>query len=295
MLGDAKTVGMYTDLNGLQELRRQARDDPQAGLRAVAQQFESIFLQMMLKSMRAATPGDDLFNSQQGDMYRDLFDGQIAMKLSERGGIGLADVLVRQLGRQLGGVETPVSDASQRPIKRAATAGVSGPSTKIDPGVRTPAAFVQSIWKMAERAAGELGTAPEVLIAQAALESGWGRSTPAFADGRSTHNLFGIKADSRWDGPSAEITTSEFRHGVMLQERAAFRAYESMEHSFNDYVQFLRDNPRYHDVLTAGPSAQRYAEALRHAGYATDPDYADKMTRIVAGDTLRQAVAGLNL
>lgn len=289
---------LYADLGGLDALRLAARRDPAASLPAVARQFESLFVQQMLKAMRAASPGDPLFDSQQSQFYREQFDQQLAVQLSGQGaGLGLADAIVRQLG----GGRAPQSPSTPVALPRArregaavagsgavaATAGVAAPA------FAGPLAFVRSIWEHAKAAAAELGTGAEVLVAQAALETGWGRQVPRRTDGGSSHNLFGIKAGQHWPGARVAVPTLEFRDGVMRREQAAFRAYDSLAEGFADYVDVLRSSPRYRPALAAAADPQRYAAALQQAGYATDPGYGAKIRSILQGDTLQSVLGQL--
>ncbi|MFN7551789.1 MAG: flagellar assembly peptidoglycan hydrolase FlgJ, partial [Pseudomonadota bacterium] len=181
----------------------------------------------------------------------------------------------------------PVTDAM--PPKPAVPANLSSPRAG------TPEAFVAEVWPHAKAAAAELGVDPRMLVAQAALETGWGRSVMRGPDGKPSHNLFGIKATGGWQGAAVTQGTVEFRGGVMQRERAAFRAYGSVAESFADYVKLVRDNPRYREAVVAGSDGARFAEALERAGYATDPQYAEKLKAIAGGPTLRRALAQLPL
>ena len=174
----------------------------------------------------------------------------------------------------------PASTVSASPATPESSAQAEMPSS--------PAEFASLVWPHAERAAARIGVAPEVLVAQSALETGWGRHVMQHRDGVSSHNLFGIKADRRWQGDKVHVSTLEYRDGVALNTRANFRAYQSFEKSFDDYVDFLQRNPRYREALqtTADPAA--YFDALQRAGYATDPAYADKIKRILDSEPVRQ-------
>ena len=292
----------YADFQGMTSLRARAKQDPQAVLREVAGQFESLFLEQVLKSMRSANLGEGLFDNQHSEMYREMYDKQMAKDLSTSGnGIGLADMLVRQLGGQ---TAPPRSvDHSMAVSRRVADGAETAPEPAVADVARadewrpeSPDEFIRDLWPQAQGAAAELGVAPEVLVAQAALETGWGRSVSRGADGASSHNLFNIKADHRWDGDHVTISTLEYRDGVAVRERADFRAYDSFEESFRDYVDFLRANPRYGDVLANANDPQAYIQGLQDAGYATDPSYAKKIGSILARydmSEMRQTVAAL--
>ncbi|MEJ0007413.1 MAG: flagellar assembly peptidoglycan hydrolase FlgJ [Steroidobacteraceae bacterium] len=271
----------YTDFSGLQALKRAAgRNDPSA-VRKVAQQFESMFTRMMLKSMRDAVGTDPLFGSDQEKTYQGMYDDQLALQLSKGRGLGLADMLVRQLQRL--GV----------PGAAAAAGGISGGSTALKmPGTEAaakplPAAsattqqhFIQGLWPQAQAAAGQLGVDPSNLIAQAALETNWGRSLPQDGSGNSSNNLFGVKATGSWDGASVEATTTEVSGTSTTRETAPFRSYADATESFQDYVSILRNNPRYAAALNTGTDARAFATGLQNGGYATDPDYVRKVSAI---------------
>ena len=169
---------------------------------------------------------------------------------------------------------------------------IHGNVDKID---GSPEAFVRVLWPHAQQAARELNVDPEILIAQSALETGWGRSVIDGGGLDSSYNLFGIKAGSGWDGGRASASTLEFEEqsGVMTRQRASFRTYESWRHSFNDYVQFLKTQPRYRDALDHGGDSVRFVEGLQQAGYATDPRYADKIVRIATGPEMLKATSAL--
>jgi flagellar protein FlgJ len=300
---------VYTDFQGLSQLRAEAGagKNDQATLRKVAGQFEALFIQMMLKSMRDANLGEGLMDSEHVKTYQSMFDQQIALDLSKGGSLGLADMMVRQLSRggelpdNSAAVAAPLSmpGALQTPVQAkqpslAVTHPDSGRDAKSADDWRpaTPAGFVKELWPHAQRAADELGTTPEVLLAQAALETGWGQHIIRGQDGRNSFNLFGIKADAQWQGARAVTETVEFRDGLMRRERAPFRAYDSLAESFSDYVDFLKTNPRYQEALNQAADAPAFARALSQAGYATDPDYHGKIERILDSSRLHEAVSG---
>jgi peptidoglycan hydrolase FlgJ len=291
---------VYTDFSGLAALKARAREDREAALDQVTRQFESLFLQMMLKSMRDASFGGGLMDSEQGEFYRDMYDKQLAMDLSGRQGIGLADVLKRQLG---GAMATPGEGLSPEdylgtpiPALAARSPVPAGGDEGTAAGRRGPArfdgspeSFLGQLWPLAEEAAAQLDLAPEALLAQAALETGWGRHVMQQGRGESSHNLFGIKADSRWQGDRVEVSTLEYRDGVALKTRADFRAYGSYEDSFADYVDFVQRNPRYREALDKTADPEAYFSALQEAGYATDPAYAEKIRRILNSESMQRA------
>ena len=301
---------VYTDFQGLSALRAGARDNSEESLREIAGQFEAIFIQMMLKSMRDANLGEGLMDSDHVKTYQSMFDQQIAIDLSKRNSLGLADMMVQQLSRtQEGSTEVPTDGVLpqgtvqhallQETLRRVPEAAgidssnrnaVEKTESRDDWTPDSPEAFVKALWPHARRAADELGARPELLISQAALETGWGKHMIRGTDGGNSYNLFGIKADASWQGERAVTETVEFRDGLMRKERATFRAYDSLADSVADYVDFLKSNPRYQEALNAAADAPAFAQALSEAGYATDPDYAGKINRIMDSQRLRDAV-----
>ncbi|MDL0433119.1 flagellar assembly peptidoglycan hydrolase FlgJ [Marinobacter sp. TBZ242] len=306
---------VYTDFGGLNDLKTQARTDKDAALLEVAKQFEGLFLSEMVKSMRKA--GDvfaegNYLNSQQSEFYREMFDSQLSLTLSQKQGTGLSEALVRQLSRQIPGMDdkgepmaahkktlaeydrslpvlsprlpeqvnrvNQVADAAPMPAQEAGAA----PPDRFD----SPEQFVRELLPVAERVAQQSGINPRLMIAQAALETGWGRHMIEGEGGSPSFNLFGIKADTRWQGESVNIATTEFREGVPMNERAAFRSYPDYESSFRDYVSFLESNPRYQNVLAAADNPDEFADRLQQAGYATDPNYGAKIRRIMNNDSM---------
>jgi flagellar protein FlgJ len=280
-----------TDFNQFTGLRAAAdRNDP-AALREVASQFEALFLQTMLKSMREASLGDPILgNSDQQEMYQGMLDQQLALEMASGKGIGFADMLIRQLG----GNSTP--DNNWRPdrafpISRASRSGTVANAP--EPAWSDPKAFARDIWPHAERAAKKLNVAPEAIVAQAALETGWGAHVMPDQSGNSSLNLFGIKAGGGWRGEQVTRQTLEFVDGIPRQEKAQFRAYPDVATAFRDYTEFLTENPRYNDVSGHGSDVQGFARALQSSGYATDPQYADKITAVIEGPTMRSVIAEL--
>jgi flagellar protein FlgJ len=261
---------VYTDFGALAELRANARENPDTALQEVARQFESIYLKMMLKSMREASFGDPLFDSQGGEVYRDMFDNQLALQMSQGKGLGLAEMLVKQLRQGMATQDKP-------PLASTAAKSDAGDAQLFV----SPDVFVQQLMPEAEQAARELGTTPQVLLAQAALETGWGKHLMHTADGSNSYNLFNIKADAAWEGKRTVVDSVEYQQGVATTQSAAFRAYDSYAESFQDYVNFIKTNPRYQDAVAHADDAQQYMNKVHDAGYATDPAYADKWLQIL--------------
>ena len=258
------------DSQGLDKLRLQAKQSPDKALKGAAQQFEQVFLNMMLKSMREATPQEGMFDNEQTKMFTGMLDQQLAQSMSSGHGVGLADIMIRQLSHSpAGGV--PKTDA---------TTGLKGgvPSAYNENFQQD---FVKKLMPHAMQASAETGIPAHLMVGQAALESGWGRREIKMADGANSHNLFGVKAGASWNGKVAEVTTTEYHHGVANKQVEKFRAYDSYADAFKDYANMLSSNPRYGEVLKQGNNAQGFANALQQAGYATDPHYGDKLSKVI--------------
>ncbi len=326
------------DTRSLELLRVQARQSPDQALKAAAQQFESVFLNMMLKSMREATPQDDMFGSEQTRMFTGMLDQQLAQSMSSRG-IGLADIMVRQLRGQMkenlppilesvdnhapdstvsGGLppagvpaalsglprERPLAAPSalhsspsgeQRispdnyqqtlaPLSRSPLSPTFNLPVKILPSAHNETvqqSFINRMLPHAMQASQTTGVPPQLILGQAALESGWGRHEIRMADGNNSYNLFGIKAHANWHGKTAEVLTTEYTNGVAHKQIEKFRAYTSYAEAFQDYANMIGRNPRYADVLQQGGDVAGMAQVIHKAGYATDPKYADKLARVM--------------
>lgn len=301
------------DLGGLSDLRRRAeRDDPTA-LADVAVQFEALFIGMMLESARSASLGGGLFDGAETEQYLALMDRQVALELARNGGFGFGKLLTEQLAprdgsqRPLMAPSAPQAAHAERPVASRTTetaefpgalpkslAALGGARSTEAHDEPTPAEFVSAVLPQAKAAAEALGIEPRLLLAQAALETGWGRALPQ-KDGASSNNLFGIKAGAAWNGPAVEHLTLEHENGVTAPRRESFRAYTSAAESFGDYVQLISTAQRYAGALEHGGSAEAYARGVTEAGYATDPAYADKWLAIYNGDRLAQALRGIDL
>lgn len=287
---------VYTDFNGLSKLKTEAKKDSQEALKEVAKQFESIFLNMTLKSMRDAKLSDGILDSDQSQFFQEMYDQQLAVHLSGNPGVGLADLIVRQLStdKQTADQEPldlqayrnkpVISSQAKQPDK---TADIKLKSSELWP-ITSVEQFVKQLWPHAQQAANEIGVEPKVLLAQAALETGWGKSVIDKADGQSSFNLFNIKADKSWQGSKTSVNTLEFDQGTAKKVRAGFRVYDSYQQSFQDYVQFLKSNPRYGEALKQTADPEAYVKGLQQAGYATDPKYAEKIMHIYNGKVLAQ-------
>lgn len=317
----------YGDFASLAALKTQAQKDPDAALKRVAQEFESIFIGMLLKNMRSSNEvigGTDLFSSSQTRQYEEMLDSQMAQSMATSGGVGLADALIRQFeGRgtvslsaaraessddssllqsiathDLAKIQLMAQAASKRLLDQseltrqlsssaAAEVGASNVNSSDVVPVKnvifdSPESFVEDLWPLAQQAGRQLGVDPKAILAQAALETGWGKYPIAKADGSASFNMFGIKADSRWQGDRAVVTTLEYEDGVAKKQKAPFRSYNSFSESFNDYADFLQNSERYKDALQVGDNASMFAAYLQKGGYATDPNYSQKIGNILS-------------
>ncbi len=368
----------YNDLSSLNAITQVGKKDEAQALKEVAKQFESMFVGMMLKTMREANAvfeeGNPL-SSNESKFYRQMFDDQLALSLSKGKGMGLADTLYRQLKQQFDvkehakdnenkevtnkgfslnkkvnpfslsepvsslpvpadapfelkfnkpkAVESiPASTPINAPIKINEVNNIktddalknvlalhlvnqtSGPEVTIkkeltdtstgkvqkQSGFQSPQEFVNIIWPIAQKVASDMKVEPKAIIAQAALETGWGKHIIHQQDGKNSHNLFGIKADRRWDGGVANVSTLEYKNGIAKKEVAPFRVYDSYESSLKDYAHFIKNSSRYKEAVQQGNNIQGYSEGLQKGGYATDPNYANKIQRIAAGDVLNNAI-----
>lgn len=279
------------DANALRALQATAGSDPRAAIKQTAQQFESLFMQQLMKSMRSATLSSGLMDNAGTNMGTELLDGEFAQKLTGRPG-GLSDLIAKQLERQLGAAVNGSSGAAaaQQP---PAAAGASKPAAAARPevwdrlpGLSRAEGFVARHTAAAERVSAETGIPAAFILSQAAHETGWGGKQIKNADGTPANNLFGIKAGPGWTGKVAEVTTTEYVDGQPRKVKAKFRAYDSAEESFRDYARLISDSPRYAKVVEQGRSAQGFAVGLQRAGYATDPAYAAKLGRVI-NTTLR--------
>lgn len=282
--GDAGALDALRDPSG-SALRARAASDPKSAVTAAARQFEAMFMQQLLKSMRESSAGTGMLENSGTQMGTEMLDTQLANKVTGLPG-GLADVIARQLEGRIGALGTlrptfGVGVGAGGGVGASATSAASGSDTKT-----SPEEFLRLHRQSAAGAAAESGIPAAFMVAQAAHESGWGRHEIKNADGSASHNLFGIKAGSNWDGKVARVTTTEVIDGVPRKVIANFRAYPSYEASFRDYARLMKDNPRYAPVVAAGTDARGFAQGLQNAGYATDPDYADKLTRTI-NTTLR--------
>lgn len=347
-------ASIYSDIHSLDGLRKQAQSDSHAAIKAAAKEFEAFFMNMMLKSMRQASEviGDDnMFGSPQEKMFTGMLDEQMSVELSQKGNLGIADLMIRDL---LGPLDnsavspasldtalmmpkaksaikrnsdsTPLEGSDVKPITSelkqvAVSISTNGTNTTDNPfkanlnkdnlntdklaseetnlvsrlDTNPPSnlvkpekkslfadakAFVSKLLPFAEKAAAAIGVDPKIILAQAALETGWGKYVMHNENGQASHNLFGIKSSNHWQGDSVSIDTVEVENGEVVKKKQPFRMYDSFEKSFSDYVEFLHNNPRYSSALKSVKNAEEFVNKLQSAGYATDPNYAKKIIRI---------------
>ena len=284
------------DSKGLDALRQSSKDNSPEALKAAATQFEALFMSMMLKSMRQAGGQDGMFDNEQSRMYTSMLDQQLSQKMASRG-IGLADAMVRQLSNNamtqalqsdnappvpmggLGGVNQYIQQ--QKYAAKAEQLLDSTSSIETNSSARHVQEFTQKLGPHAELASQGSGIPAKFMLGQAALESGWGKREIRAMDGSSSHNVFGIKATGNWKGRTVDVMTTEYTNGVAYQKIEKFRAYDNYSDAFKDYAKLIRDNPRYQSVLQNGGDASQFAHALQKAGYATDPHYAQKLTKVI--------------
>lgn len=305
---------VYTDIQGLKELQYQA-DSPEAK-QEVAQQFEALLVQMMMHSMRDANKafaGDNgLFGSQAMDMYQDMFDKQMSLSMSNAN-LGFAKMVEENIDRMQSGVGSgevlpgealfkddrisPTINTEALPVVSQAnvlqqlnTVQSAAPAQKTQESFATQEEFVKKLWPSAKAAANFIGTTPEILLAQAALETNWGKNVLPQGKTDSSHNLFNIKADNSWNDQVVHADSLEQRNGVLVKEKSRFRSYGSYDESFNDYANFLKQNDRYAGALNKAPHPEQFVYALQDAGYATDQHYAHKIMKIFSSHNFQDMV-----
>lgn len=287
---DAMDSKLAFDSKSLDGLKQSAKDNSPESIKAAAKQFEALFMNMMLKSMRQAGGQDGVFDNEQTKTYTSMLDQQLSQTMANRG-VGLADALVRQLSNNavnqvLSGDGSGNAVGNGRAIDSyldnlkfepqpvpSAKSGFSGPSH-----VRE---FQEKLAAHAEEASKQTGIPAKFMLGQAALESGWGRKEIKTTDGSASHNIFGVKATSKWKGRTVNAVTTEYINGVAHRKLEKFKAYDSYADAFKDYAKVLTNNPRYEQVIANAKDATSFAQGLQRAGYATDPQYANKLTRII--------------
>jgi len=276
---------LAVDGRALDALKHQATRNAPAALKEAARQFEALFMQELVKSMRQASMESGLLQGSEGHLARDWYDQQLAVQMSGQSG-GLSEAIERQLTRQLGMNDVASATPHPNPFPARGEGLQATPLAEAGSRVQERPAqgrdqFIQRHHAAAEKVARESGIPAHFMLGQAGHETGWGKHLIRHKDGSPAYNLFGIKADKRWHGPVAEVTTTEYLHGTARKVKAKFRAYGSWEESFRDYARFLADNPRYAQARATTHSPRAWANALQRAGYATDPHYASKLSRSI--------------
>ncbi len=294
-------AAVYNDFSQFAKMKNESKTDSPAAIKKVAQQFEALFLNNILKGMRSAKLAEGAFDSDQSKAYNDMYDQQLSVHLAGKPGVGLADLIVKQLSPK-GANSRPetLEDYLNHPVSIVRTPDglVYGNDVDNDDNdetsfknkhskpIQAAVDFVKELLPYAQQAAKTLGIDPNALLAQAALESGWGNSVIKNSDGTSSYNLFNIKADRSWRGKQAQVSALEFDQGIARRMSSGFRAYPSFQESFNDYVHFIKNNPRYESALMKTSNVGQYMRELQRAGYATDPSYADKVLHIYQSNAL---------
>ncbi len=298
--------GLTMDLRSLEKLKSASSQTPQSGIRDAAKQLEGLFMQELVKSMRSTTMSTGMLDNAATEMGTNMLDTQLAGQMTGLPG-GLSDMITRQLERQMG-LNTKDGQASSQtnsPLRGLGDLSLSSTlQSQADNALRAGVAtdrnaatvdgkrlsnsehFVRKHTQAAKAAEAATGIPASNILGQAALESGWGKHEIKQKDGSPSHNLFGIKATSNWKGKVAEVTTTEYMGGVARKVTAKFRAYDSYEEAFKDHARLLTQSPRYSQTVAQADTAQGFARGLQKAGYATDPAYADKLTKVI-NTTLR--------
>jgi flagellar protein FlgJ len=284
----------YLDANSLNQITRLGKKDNDAALKEVAKQFEALFLKQMLKTMRDTNQifaEDNPLNSQEMQFHQDMMDHQMVLNLASGKGIGLAEVFYRQMSPD--NVKQKQDPLLASPLPGGGTVPSPGKGrVRVGSEVSTissPDDFVAGIMPYAQEAAKKLNLDPDVLVAQAALETGWGKHLIHDAQGNNSFNLFNIKATDSWQGKKVAVSTLEYDKGIAKKENANFRSYNSYADSFADYVKLISESPRYEKAKALVSDASAYLDALQEGGYATDPKYAEKIKSVLKSEAITQA------
>lgn len=276
-------AGLTMDVRSLERLKSSSSASPKSAIRETAKQLESLFMQELMKSMRASTMSTGMLDNQATEMGTSMLDTQFAGQMTGRPG-GLSDLITRQLERQMG-IKSDASSAAPATASMAAAsaapAAAAGAPTSGDKRLSASEQFIRKHQAAAQAAEAATGMSSSHILGQAALESGWGKHEIRMKDGSPSHNLFGIKANAGWTGKVAEVTTTEYVGGVARKVTAKFRAYDSYEDAFKDHARLLSQSPRYSQTVAQADTASGFAKGLQKAGYATDPAYADKLTKVI--------------
>ena len=294
--------GLTADARSLNALKADAGQATPESIRETAKQFESLFMRELIKSMREATQKTGMLDNPGTELGTDMYDQQLSVSMSGQKG-GLGDLIAKQLAQQMGvdldsgsdGIPNTLALAASSSLGSAArtgtdlAAGARKLSSALDgvaakpkrPPTESQASFVRQHSEVANRIEAATGIPAGFMIGQAGHETGWGKPQIKVKGGEPSYNLFGIKAGASWKGKVAEVTTTEYVDGVAQKKVAKFRAYGSYEEAFNDYARLISESPRYEKVRTQGKTAQSFAAGLQKAGYATDPEYAAKLSRAI--------------
>lgn len=298
------------DANSLNNLKQAARENSPEAIKGVAKQFEAIFMNMMLKSMRDATPQDSLLDNDQSRTFTSMLDQQLTNNLASKG-LGLSEVLARQLTKNGYGtnksLEQAVTDTpsltdkqsgltdslTNNPMFNQARLALQQSAANLNQSIRNIAdlkllnenssaeSFQKKMTQHAQAASLATGIPMQLMLGQAALESGWGKREIRSQDGTASNNLFGIKATGGWNGKTVEAVTTEYVNGIKQKRIEKFRAYDSYADSFKDFAHLMRNNARYDNAMANLDNVQAYAKAMQKAGYATDPNYAEKLASVI--------------
>ncbi|MBN9227912.1 MULTISPECIES: flagellar assembly peptidoglycan hydrolase FlgJ [Legionella] len=282
-----------SDFNALNELKVQAQNNAKEALPEAAKQFEGIFLQSMLKSMRMGQhflEESSPFRGKDRETFQDMLDAQYASTIANSKSVGLADMLAKQMEHNLPTIEQPEKSTTDKPVNSNAISTMPVKEEKQDKPTTTIDEFVKSIWPQAKQAASAIGLDPKILMAQAALETGWGKFVTKDIDGTSSNNLFNIKSGDSKEFDSVNVKTTEYIADTPIKMNASFRKYPSVEQSFNDYISLIKENERYQTALASTSNPELYVNELHKAGYATDPNYGTKILSIYRGEELNQAI-----
>ncbi|MBR7798780.1 flagellar assembly peptidoglycan hydrolase FlgJ [Undibacterium fentianense] len=285
------------DSKGLDSLRHSTRENSPESIKAAATQFEALFINMMMKSMRQASASEGgMFDNEQSKMFTSMMDQQLSQKMASRG-IGLADAMVRQLSNNamtqalqseeapampMGGIGSVDQYVQQQKLGIQASQLLATTGTiESNSSAKHVQEFTQKLGPHAELASQSSGIPAKFMLGQAALESGWGKKEIKAMDGSTSHNVFGIKANAGWKGKTVDALTTEYVNGVAYQKVEKFRAYDNYGDAFRDYAKLISDNPRYQQVMQSTDDPSKFAQALQKAGYATDPMYAQKLNKLI--------------
>lgn len=296
----ADLASSYSGFQGLSRLKAAARDPSAAAKNQVAKRFEALFIDMMLKAMREATPKNSLLGNSQQRLYQGLYDNRIALSLVQGQGFGLQTMIQKTMNEGRGSkvshpINASLSATPMTPSLPQATTQTKKVATpQVHSGRPTsPQAFVRRVLPYAQSAAEKIGVSPAVLVAQAALETGWGKHVPTGPDGKNSYNFLGIKAGNDWSGSKINMPTLEYRDGVAQQTQASFRAYPSIKACFDNYVHLITHHPRYQQALAQSGTVSGYLKGLEAGGYATDPAYTAKIGAILNGSTLSKSLVDI--